>query len=118
MVQPLTTKARQGGSLATMSMQKPLSRRGSPLGVNLEQERLYLQKASDQLRRCQITLFRYQKSVKQGQGGISLTIPSLASGPQNSKQSTSRNIYKDKLRTQGDAIRDTPSEDYLSKGLY
>ena len=47
----------------TVSQQKG-SRRGSMggNGANIEQERQYLSKANDQLRRCQIALFRYQKS--------------------------------------------------------
>ena len=50
-----------------------------------------------------------------------MTIPSLTTGQPNSKSSSSRNVsnqYREKLRTQGDVNRDTPSAEYLNNGLY
>lgn len=74
-----------------MSQQKTVSRKGSPT-VNMEHERQYLQRANDQLRRCQIALFRYQKNVKKGQGGLNMPITLVATVQPNSKSTTSRNM--------------------------
>ena len=78
---------------SVQSIHKTPSSRNSNAN-QIEQERLYLGKANDQLRRCQIALFRYQKHQTRNSG-----VGSVATN-----RSTSLNLQakRDRMRTQGD----------------
>lgn len=69
--------------------------RNSSLG-NIEQERQYLTKANEQLRRCQISLFRYQKSIQRQSVGGERVATNQA---QNKSVSLSMSQRRDRLRT-------------------
>jgi len=96
-------------SLHSMSQQKASCRNSTDQGI--EQERLYLAKANDQLRRCQIALFRYKKSMSKESGG------EVTTATHHQSTSVGRRNGRDKLRTQGDMPEEN-SVDYLSMGLY